>query len=492
MTYPINDVPCAFGTPDGFFNKTNKATIVHHLSDDHLTQDPQTTSDNDIFYIEDGNAFFHSMTNIPNTFKEIGLKILDSTAHKKNVIFSTDDYHENSIKSLELKRRAGEAEHEVLVLSGENMKRPLDFKLFLQTGVNKIAFCKLLLQIFRADYTVKRLAGRNFVFVVQGKVYQLDSDGISTHVTELKQFYSNQEETDSRIIVYLKLVASVNEKGTVIIRSPDSDVFILLLYYSNKFTLRLLLDTGSGDSRRLIDISELGKDIGEDLCKALLGFYVFTGEDTNAAFRGMGKVRPYKKLLANPKYLRTFRKLGKHWEVASDLYKELEEFCCIMYNTPRTKSIDTVRYMKLKAMVGKSKKLTMKKIDITRLPPPSRCLKQHIKRVNYRSAQLKRSHINVFEMPLATGHAWVQDGEVLVPDWSDGPTIPDSLDELAQLSEESSDGNQLGSSSDNDDEDDDSDEVDSDEDDSDEDESSDSDYDVDVDDDDDDDDDIND
>ena len=80
----------------------------------------------------------------------------------------------------------------------------------------------------------------------------------------------------------------------------------------------------------------------------------------------MGKVLPYKKLLANPKYLQTFRKLGRKWDVAEDLFKELEEFCCLMYNSPRTKSIDTVRCMKYKAMVGKSKK----KIDVTRLPPP--------------------------------------------------------------------------------------------------------------------------
>ena len=116
LTYPINDVPCAFGTPDGFFNKTNKATIVHHLSHDYLTQSPAAAGDRDQFYIEDGNAHFHSMTNIPDNFKDIGLNILDSTSKKKNMIFSTDDYHENSIKSLELKRRAGETEHEVLVI----------------------------------------------------------------------------------------------------------------------------------------------------------------------------------------------------------------------------------------------------------------------------------------------------------------------------------------------------------------------------------------
>ena len=84
MTYSINEVPCAFGTSDGFFNKTNKATIVYHLSDEYLTPRPSTE---DLYHIEDGNALFHGLTNVPNTFKEIGMKILDITAPKKNMIF---------------------------------------------------------------------------------------------------------------------------------------------------------------------------------------------------------------------------------------------------------------------------------------------------------------------------------------------------------------------------------------------------------------------
>ena len=240
------------------------------------------------------------------------------------------------------------------------MRRPLDFKLFLQSGENKIAFSKLLLKIWSADYAAPQLANRNLVLAVKGHSYKLDSDGNTTTVTELDDYYTSQEETDTRIIVYLKLVASVNDRAVVIVQSPDSDVFILLLYYSHKFTLRILMDTGLGDNRRLINITELSHDLGTNFCKALLGLYVFTGEDTNAAFWGMGKVRPLKKLLANPKYLETFKKLGKRWETALDLYKELEEFTCLLYNTPRTKSIDIVRSMKLKAMVGKSKRLTKK------------------------------------------------------------------------------------------------------------------------------------
>ena len=55
-------------------------------------------------------------------------------------------------------------------------------------------------------------------------------------------------------------------------------------------------------------------------------------------------------------------------------------------------------------------------------------------------------------MPPATDHAWVKDGmdgDTLVPDWSNGPTIPHSLE--AQISD-SSDSDVRESDKDNDDE----------------------------------------
>lgn len=34
MRYPLTPVPHSLGTPDGFFNKTNKAAMLHFLLDD--------------------------------------------------------------------------------------------------------------------------------------------------------------------------------------------------------------------------------------------------------------------------------------------------------------------------------------------------------------------------------------------------------------------------------------------------------------------------
>ena len=110
------------------------------------------------------------MTNLPTTFKDISLKLLDLTSDKKFMVLSTDSYHKWSIKSLELKRRSGQAEPEVLANTGENMRKPLDFKLFLQAGENKLSFSRILLQVWCK--AASRLKNRIVVLIVDGKAYK--------------------------------------------------------------------------------------------------------------------------------------------------------------------------------------------------------------------------------------------------------------------------------------------------------------------------------
>lgn len=102
MSYSLTPVPHSLGTPDGFFNKTNKAAMLHYLIDD--TPEEVVVPANSM-YIQDGNALFHALKNLPPTFGEICLKVLDQMVAKTNFVFSTDSYHPDSIKSQERLRR---------------------------------------------------------------------------------------------------------------------------------------------------------------------------------------------------------------------------------------------------------------------------------------------------------------------------------------------------------------------------------------------------
>ena len=64
MHYPLSPVPHALGMPDGFFTKTTKATILYYLLQDWQEE---FLYPKDALFIQDGNALFYMITNLPPT-----------------------------------------------------------------------------------------------------------------------------------------------------------------------------------------------------------------------------------------------------------------------------------------------------------------------------------------------------------------------------------------------------------------------------------------
>ena len=126
------------------------------------------------------------------------------------------------------------------------------------------------------------------------------------NVTELHGLYSSQEETDTRVILYLNHAASQGHQSAVV-RTPDTDIFFILLHHADRIKLTIYLDTGSGKHRQFINITELATTLGKEWSTTLLGFHVFSGEDCTSAFKGKGKVTPLRKLMKSPKHHQAFR-----------------------------------------------------------------------------------------------------------------------------------------------------------------------------------------
>ena len=109
-----------------------------------------------------------------------------------------------------------------------------------------------------------------------------------------------------RIVLYLKHAASSGFLEAIV-RTPDSDVFFILLHHAPDILMTVYVDIGVGKNRRLINVSEMARSKDREYCTAVLGLYVFTGEDATSAFKKMGKVAPLKKLEENPKFQSVFR-----------------------------------------------------------------------------------------------------------------------------------------------------------------------------------------
>ena len=170
MGYSLSPVPHCLGTPDGFYAKTNKAAMMHFVLEDRTSQ---VSYPKDAFFIQDGNALFHALINLPPTFGGICLQILDQMVFKENFIFSTDSYQPDSIKAQErLRRGVGEK----LIVENSATRRPRDFKFFLANDANKVQLCKLLLKVWGSNDAASRLEKcHTAVVVVDGKAYQLES-----------------------------------------------------------------------------------------------------------------------------------------------------------------------------------------------------------------------------------------------------------------------------------------------------------------------------
>ena len=217
-------------------------------------------------------------------------------------------------------------------------------------------------------------------------------------------------------------------------KSPDSDIFYILLHYAASMEpITILFDTGTGNKKKLINITELAQGYTPEHCTALLALHAFSGCDCTSAFRGLGKVKPIKTLLKTPRYVRLLSKLGDSWDVSDDLIEGLDAFTCAIYGRPRVSKVDDLRLIRMNELCSKDDIITpSKNVDMATLPPCRRSLVQHIKRVNYQVAIWKRAHVPEPDLPGATmGHGWTLVDGILEPLWYEGEILPQQLTDIA-------------------------------------------------------------
>jgi hypothetical protein len=280
LAYPLTPVPYNIATPDGFPNKTDKSKGYHFLTKD--VEDVPPSPDDKTLVIEDGNAAFYYLKDLPPNFRDICARLFDMVVRKSDIIFSTDMYLENSIKSMERKRRGCS---EKLIVTGENTKKPPDWKTFLVNEENKNQLIELLCRVWSTDNFAPKPLGKNVITISDGHAFHITSyDGTTVCRTEIKSVESTQEKTDSRVVLYC-FYGKQQGYRNIRIRSPDTDIFFILLHYTLELQgVTILFDTGTGNKKRLIDITKLAQQYQHELCTALLGLHAFTRCDTTSAF----------------------------------------------------------------------------------------------------------------------------------------------------------------------------------------------------------------
>lgn len=169
---------------------------------------------------------------------------------------------------------------------------------------------KLLATAF-GDASLSNILGSKKLYVTEGKScfsFITENDEIvRKEKTEMTCFH---EEADTRMIAH---AASIPTPATVVIRSADTDVFVIALTNIFKMNPRtklyLEVEYASKNSIKFIDLSRIYKELGPELAKSLAGFHCFTGCDQIPSFAGKGKVTPLNILKSSPSYQMALRPL---------------------------------------------------------------------------------------------------------------------------------------------------------------------------------------
>ena len=150
----------------------------------------------------------------------------------------------------------------------------------------------------------------------------------------------NHEEADTTIVVHV-LHALRNGAKTLVIRTVDTDVVVVLLGKHHQFLLECLemqiwIGFGMGKNCSFYHINRIYAWLGNGKCQGLSVFHALTGCDTTNSFWGKGKKSAWQAwdafqeittvfcdIAANP-----FRIINRD----SENFKQIERFIVIMYD----------------------------------------------------------------------------------------------------------------------------------------------------------------
>ncbi|XP_065677405.1 uncharacterized protein LOC136092782 [Hydra vulgaris] len=406
----------SLSTITGSLVKTCKAKLLNVIEatcNDFIV----TTTPAENALLIDAMAILQMINTIPNTFNHLANEILQqvirlATFHKSSrVDFVSDRYPLISTKNAEREKRAQSGTQAFTIYSG-TQNVPKQWKKFMSLGRNKEELINFLFMSWcECD---PQILGNIILYITQKNLcYKIQSIDNHIIVTEVPELASDHEEADTRLVLHASH-ASLDYQN-IVIRSPDTDVFVFAL--STCLPSTAYFDTAVGNKRRIINIKKCESDLGNDLSIAMTGFHLFTGCDSTSAFYGKGKAIAFKVLRKKAKYLDAFKTLGDSVPPSDELVNILETYVCDLYGAEQEESVNSARYILFKSG----------KFSEEALPPNKDSLVQHIKRANYEAFIRKRSYIAVINPPSPFGNGWFNDQGSIAISWMEMPAAPDSL-----------------------------------------------------------------
>ena len=169
-----------------------------------------------------------------------------------------------------------------------------------------------------------------------------------------------------------------------------------------------IVDTGTGNNRRQINITKLALTLPSCLRNVILGLHALTGCDTTSCFAGKGKLNGLKILQYDKNLIVSFARFGTSENIEEDDLHMLESFVCKLYGKPLYDSVDKVRFDKVRQSFKCSRSLlsSTNGIDLSQMPPCKEVLLLHIQRANFQTLNWRNASIPNLELPTPKNNGW--------------------------------------------------------------------------------------
>ena len=282
LHYPLCEVPLSLTNADGTMRKTNKSKLASMIISNTSTTD---ISKQQTAYIIDVMAYIRTMVNLPDTYERLAWQFLSGIPKGfSRIDLVADSYFSISIKNSERIKRGTSKK---IIVKSMKSKLSSEFGQFMSCGENKSRLIELLFEVIKSERedVLEMLRCDALVLSRERECKVL------THLEEkpYSQLLTTQEEADTKIIAHAVEFLHQSTENKVVIRSPsgDTDILVLSAALLYDFKEHVLIDNGSGQARKCIDL----RSLQFSACKysAMLGLHAFTGNDYLSSFFRKGK-----------------------------------------------------------------------------------------------------------------------------------------------------------------------------------------------------------
>jgi len=216
----------------------------------------------------------------------------------------------------------------VLTYQIQGRRQVPNYRQFLKSGGNKSSLANFISQHILDNY--EQLPNEKSIILAGGfGDGKLVKEVQPLRVSSIDSLQSTQEEADTRIILHA--VSLSRDHSRVIVRCDDTDVLVLLIYYSSRkqLTDKAHMYAGHSGKERYIPVHEIVTQLGPTVCECLPAIHAITGCDTTCSFHRIGKRTAYSTLIKNAQALSDMK--GFHEADIDTCVSLSRKFVLLMY-----------------------------------------------------------------------------------------------------------------------------------------------------------------